>query len=673
MKLKSFFTKFTKLFGNSSGFSIAEVMVAAGLLGVVSLGVMEISKVQTKTQKRASADLDMNQIFTDLSLILKDPQNCIASLSDSTDAPNQTATGTAFKTYVASPTGTQNRVTNLWRMRFDSTTNKYVSVGSTPAYIVDYVSGSTTGTYTLGSSRNIRISSLVVKPAGSAWVANTENAADAEVIFGVKSTTGITGKGDVTVGTQKEVVFKRKIKLTVVPDSSGKIYSCMRDELNEATDSCDLFNGTVLPDDDDATKRRCKSITVQAAPSVTTALNLKGGIKVNTTPTNGMGFIEALGTSATVTMGPKIQVLGDTITATGVKTFLIGTTAGTTTTTFGSATGAVVDVNGRLNWGTNSDSGSLSTDANGAIELGPIVGGVARTPYIDFHTNGTTTDYNSRIIANGSNLSMLSPSGQVDATGSSVLLSATTNINVAATSAVNVTGATANITTTGNTTIDAAGTARMEGAMAQLATSGGVVLTLPASGDASLVNAQLVIPTADFVYNSNMGRAVNKDWVYKVLTTTAADSFFDTAAKDAIIDQILNDATGQSNYNILRNNILDYLPTRSQMGISGGLKADLGTNKQYWGTHCPTGYQIRATAYDSTQKWYFVECSPDCLNSGAPCPTVYVSNTLNVTGQICLNGVCKTSWGGVECGIGRFMYGLSAKGYPMCRSIGFEP
>ena len=372
---------------------------------------------------------------------------------------------------------------------------------------------------------------------------------------------------------------------------------------------------------------------------------------VNPTKSGSSGYLDITTGDSTVDLGPNLRVSGAAITATAATAVNLGTSVADTTLSVGNARAVIgagtggtgiltlgntvgnlnigtggagtiklgagaagkANINGQLGWGNNAGSGLLSSDGNGAIELGPTSGGGSPTPFIDFHNNGSAGDCTARII------------------------------NIAAGLQLN----------SGNVSY--------------------LTLSDAAGIDSTISGNQLVIPTADYSYGTNMGRAVNKDWVYNVLTTAAADSFFSVSAKDAIIDQILNNATGQTNYNILRNNILDYLPTRSQMGIAGALKADLGTNKQYWGTHCPGGYQIRATAYDSTSKQYFVECSPDCQNSGAPCPTVYVSNTLSVTGQICLNGICKTSWGGVECGIGRFMYGLSAKGYPMCRNIGFAP
>lgn len=655
MKLKSFFTNFTKLFNNSRGFSIAEVMVAAGLMGVVSLGVMEISKQQTRVQKKASIDFDLNQLTYEIQEAMKDPTSCITTLMAGGATPTAASkynapasiprivrlktTGALAKEYVIEPR----------KVYADNTNYKYAE-GSTRISAIkfrpeDQNSNSSSNT-NLGGLQNYQLM----------------------VTFGIK--TKVPGsaapgyKYDATTGLMPETTVTKILTFQAQANANWQVLNCVGDDnADRMLDaSCDLFQGTIQVDG--TGNRRCKRITVGFDTSAGNEKSLQvlgdlhsktasftSSLLVNPSKIGAVGFLEVLPTTATISLGRNLNVIGGSITATAATSVRLGTSAAAVTMDLGNAnanlnvgtggTGALnvgsgvgnlnigtsgagtinlgsgnvgrANIYGQLAWGNNAGSGLLSADPNGAIELGPQSGGGTPTPFIDFHSNGSTSDYNARIINVADGL-------QLNAGDVSLL-----------------------------TLSDRAGV------------------------DSTLAGNQLVIPTADFTYGSNMGRAVNKDWVYNVLTTAQADNFFSTAAKDAIINQILNDATGQGNYNILRNNILDYLPTRSQMGIAGAWLADVGVNKQYIGTHCPTGYQIRATAWDSTNKRYFVECSPDCTNSAAPCPNVYVSTSLNVTGQICLNGVCRTNWGGADCGIGRFMYGLSARGHPMCRNIGFQP
>ena len=95
-------------------------------------------------------------------------------------------------------------------------------------------------------------------------------------------------------------------------------------------------------------------------------------------------------------------------TSTGLTTIDYGgfkvngaTTLGTTTT--GALTASSATVNGTI-----TGTGSLSLNSpNAGIELGSL--STAGTPFIDFHTSGTNVDYNIRLIANNSSLSIATP------------------------------------------------------------------------------------------------------------------------------------------------------------------------------------------------------------------------------------------------------------------------
>lgn len=69
-----------KLFA-SRGFTLAEVAMAAGLVGLVGLGVMHIVNQQMRVQKRALADYEINSLSTSLSTVLRDPDACKQTLA----------------------------------------------------------------------------------------------------------------------------------------------------------------------------------------------------------------------------------------------------------------------------------------------------------------------------------------------------------------------------------------------------------------------------------------------------------------------------------------------------------------------------------------------------------------------------------------------------------------
>ncbi len=84
-----------------------------------------------------------------------------------------------------------------------------------------------------------------------------------------------------------------------------------------------------------------------------------------------------------------------------VGSFVAGaTTLGTTTT--GALTASSATINGTL-----TGTGSLTLNsANAGVELGSLT--TAGSPYIDFHTSGTNVDYDIRLIANNTSLSVVS-------------------------------------------------------------------------------------------------------------------------------------------------------------------------------------------------------------------------------------------------------------------------
>ncbi|OUR93616.1 hypothetical protein A9Q84_19295 [Halobacteriovorax marinus] len=65
---------------NSSGFSLAEVMVAAAMVGVVSLGVMQLMTNMTKGQKEFEQNAEIRGIMNRISLGLQDSNTCNYSL-----------------------------------------------------------------------------------------------------------------------------------------------------------------------------------------------------------------------------------------------------------------------------------------------------------------------------------------------------------------------------------------------------------------------------------------------------------------------------------------------------------------------------------------------------------------------------------------------------------------
>lgn len=67
---------FNKFKSSPSGFSLVEIMVAAGMLAAISVAVMNVMSNATKTQKKMSVDNTINEVASDIRNILRDELDC---------------------------------------------------------------------------------------------------------------------------------------------------------------------------------------------------------------------------------------------------------------------------------------------------------------------------------------------------------------------------------------------------------------------------------------------------------------------------------------------------------------------------------------------------------------------------------------------------------------------
>jgi len=90
---------------NNKGFSLVQVMVAAGLMGGLALGVMQITKQMQTTAVVGETLLEENQLFNHISTILIDANSCEEtfkglSFGDSVESINRVkSNGNAVKVY----------------------------------------------------------------------------------------------------------------------------------------------------------------------------------------------------------------------------------------------------------------------------------------------------------------------------------------------------------------------------------------------------------------------------------------------------------------------------------------------------------------------------------------------------------------------------------------------
>ncbi|MDD0854358.1 tail fiber domain-containing protein [Halobacteriovorax sp. GB3] len=79
-----FFTRKEKKKSMNEGFSLVEIMVAAGLVGVVSLAVVNLVSNLNKTQKRAQQVFSVEQEISRISSVLNDKDSCEATFATQT-------------------------------------------------------------------------------------------------------------------------------------------------------------------------------------------------------------------------------------------------------------------------------------------------------------------------------------------------------------------------------------------------------------------------------------------------------------------------------------------------------------------------------------------------------------------------------------------------------------
>lgn len=81
MKNKNKKNIFLMLLGKPQGFSLVEIMVAAGMLGVVSLGVMQMTSNMNKSNKKIKQDFEAQSLLNNIAKQITDTQACANTLN----------------------------------------------------------------------------------------------------------------------------------------------------------------------------------------------------------------------------------------------------------------------------------------------------------------------------------------------------------------------------------------------------------------------------------------------------------------------------------------------------------------------------------------------------------------------------------------------------------------
>jgi type II secretory pathway pseudopilin PulG len=267
-----------------AGFSIMEVMIAAGLLGIVTVGVLQVTKNMTKSSKTDAQRVEFAQVTNQIQSLLRDEYSCEATLSG------------------LSPSGGGSTFPSFKRKKPDGTTSSVLTSGQV------YGTGGTPIFLKKMEIKNYNASSGIAE----LWVTMNKGRKD----FDSMTMAEKQSVGDTSYGT---AVVPKVLKVQVILDGAGNIKDCISDKDDYTSGACAMING------DWADKVNCKSIKVDGNgidPSITarTHMQVNSGLNVGSTlsgdPGNG-----AVKISSNLDVGDKATVKNDTTITSGKLIF----------------------------------------------------------------------------------------------------------------------------------------------------------------------------------------------------------------------------------------------------------------------------------------------------------------------------------------------------------------
>ncbi|OFZ20489.1 MAG: hypothetical protein A2202_07860 [Bdellovibrionales bacterium RIFOXYA1_FULL_36_14] len=207
------------------GFSLVEVMVAAGLLGVIALGGMRIVDFQTERTRDTSKNFQADNIMYDMMFALRDRDSC-------------------FETF-------KNKITT--NSSIDKILRKDINGGLTELFKVNDKYGSI-GTGGIGqvTIKEMKLGQVINKPVGS-----NLHFTNLFVTFEKKGG-----------GSNKDTEATRLLPVKFIVDGTGvKLLRCVSENSNNLEDLCNALGGILDFSDNDL----CKSINVKTFTAANSA------------------------------------------------------------------------------------------------------------------------------------------------------------------------------------------------------------------------------------------------------------------------------------------------------------------------------------------------------------------------------------------------------------------
>jgi len=317
---------FKKIIKSQSGFSLAEVMVAAGMLGVVSLAVTQLMSNMSKGSKKLQQDAEVYGIEQRINQSMRKQSNCTASFrgenlsaafSDVVDldlarpawsrsaagdvAANKNPFAVAGTVYGAG--GSRVEVENIAIAGFYD--------GDGPAVA---------GSYSLTANRQQQYTFLADGNATDAGANTTRNMGEAVIRVTFRKQIDRAG-GDAqaredhnkkTFGAETIIKY---IPIRVVTNGANVIQECYGDTSNFTEASCDTIDGTIDGDGD------CKNVTIRNVIANTNdpAVTVEGNLVISPDPTNlathdsdkgsvGIGLAPNVGSASNVDIAGSVGI-----------------------------------------------------------------------------------------------------------------------------------------------------------------------------------------------------------------------------------------------------------------------------------------------------------------------------------------------------------------------------
>lgn len=199
---------------NEQGFSLVQVMIAAGMLGLVSLGTMRLMENQSKSASTTESKFESSETLNDIRLLLSERDSCRRSFGITPGNPN---TGTLLLNSI-----NPGDVTELYYVNVDQGVEDLRYTADSDPNLAPQI----------GSS-DIRLLELDVEGSVAAG-----SSGQAELLVTLYRGSNVYGPQQIT----------KRIPLNVLTDSSGYLIDCSTGGVTDTHDiakhTCEALGGT---------------------------------------------------------------------------------------------------------------------------------------------------------------------------------------------------------------------------------------------------------------------------------------------------------------------------------------------------------------------------------------------------------------------------------------------